>query len=72
MGKAALQADLNRCLGQLSEVNGKLGKLRAALSNLQGVSTAIEYVLVSAESIKSNYHLAGHPYDEEAQTEKIQ
>lgn len=29
MGKAALQADLNRCLGQLSEVNGKLGKLRA-------------------------------------------
>lgn len=70
MGKAALQADLNRCLGQLSEVNGKLGKLRAALSNLQGVSTAIEYVLVSAENIKSNYHLAGHPYDEEAQTEK--
>ena len=70
MGKAALQADLNRCLGKLSEVNGKLGKLRAALSNLQGVSTAIEYVLVSAENIKSNYHLAGHPYDEEAQTEK--
>ena len=69
MGKAALQADLNRCLGQLSEVNGKLGKLRAALSNLQGVST-IEYVLVSPENIKSSYHLAGHPYDEEAQTEK--
>ena len=70
MGKAALQADLNRCLGKLSEVNGKLGKLRAALSNLQGVSTAIEYVLVSPENIKSSYHLAGHPYDEEAQTEK--
>lgn len=70
MGKAALQAGLNRCLGKLSEVNGKLGKLRAALSNLQGVSTAIEYVLVSPENIKSSYHLAGHPYDEEAQTEK--
>ena len=50
MGKAALQADLNRCLGKLSEVNGKLGKLRTALSNLQGVSTAIEYVLVSPEN----------------------
>ncbi|NQG20120.1 hypothetical protein HO710_09185 [Streptococcus suis] len=70
MGKAEIRANISYYRGQRNKLRGKIAKLRNARIRLYQTSTTVKYVLNSHEDIKSQYHLAGTPYQEMTDREK--
>lgn len=47
---------------KLAYIRSKMTQIEKVIAGLNGVTTKVDYVLVSDENIKASYHLAGKKY----------
>ena len=47
---------------KLADIRSKMSQIEKVIAGLNGVTTKVDYVLVSDENIKASYHLAGKKY----------
>ena len=47
---------------KLAYIRSKMSQIEKVIAGLNGVTTKVDYVLVSDENIKASYHLAGKKY----------
>ena len=47
---------------KLAYIRSKMSPIEKVIAGLNGVTTKVDYVLVSDENIKASYHLAGKKY----------
>ena len=47
---------------KLAYIRSKMSQIEKVIAGLNGVTTKVDYILVSDENIKASYHLAGKKY----------